>query len=211
MNIADIRKDYQLQSLSESDVHSNPIAQFAKWWDEAMNSNIDEVNAMSLATANKSGVPSVRIVLLKGFSEKGFSFFTNYESRKGREIVENPVVSLAFFWKELQRQVCVSGTIEKLTASESDEYFFSRPAGSRIGAWSSPQSSVISDRSILENNVQKYTEKFGENIPRPAHWGGFLVIPNKIEFWQGRSSRLHDRILYTKQTNQDWKIERLAP
>ncbi len=211
MNIADIRKDYQLQSLSESDVNTNPFDQFTKWWNEAVNSNIDEVNAMSLATATPTGIPSVRIVLLKGYSEEGFTFFTNYNSKKGRQLVDNPVASLAFFWKELQRQVCITGIVKKVSDAESDAYFNSRPVGSRIGAWSSPQSTVIADRSVLEANEKKYTEEFGNEVPRPSHWGGFIVVPNQIEFWQGRSSRLHDRIVYTKQTENNWKIERLAP
>ena len=208
--IADIRKDYKLQSLDETDVARNPTEQFTKWWNEAINSNIDEVNAMTLATVNKNGLPSARIVLLKGYDENGFVFFTNYLSDKGKELAHNPNAALVFFWKELERQVRIEGTVEKVSNEESDEYFASRPAGSRIGAWASHQSAVIEYRQVIEQNVKKYTEIFGDEIPRPDNWGGYRVKPVLMEFWQGRSSRLHDRIQYRKE-NEQWIMERLAP
>jgi pyridoxamine 5'-phosphate oxidase len=211
MSISSIRKDYQLQSLSESDVKQNPIEQFGKWWDEAVASEIDEVNAMTLATVNAEGRPSARIVLLKGFDEKGFVFYTNYESNKGEQLSVNPYASLVFFWKELERQVRIEGTCEKVSEQESDDYFHSRPIGSQLGACASPQSSIIESRSVIENNLEKLQDQYKDiKIPRPAHWGGFRVVPHAIEFWQGRSSRLHDRIKFLKE-NQSWKIVRLAP
>ena len=210
-SIADIRKDYSLHSFNESDVASNPIQQFTKWWNDALASEIVEVNAMTLATSSKNGKPSARIVLLKGFDERGFVFFTNYESNKGKALDENLQAALVFFWKEIERQVRVEGTIEKISASESDEYFFSRPEDSRIGAWASPQSKVIEGRNILEENVQRFSNEFKNSIPRPPYWGGYRVMPELIEFWQGRSNRLHDRIQYTKTGSGSWKVDRLAP
>ena len=210
-NIADIRKDYSLLSLDESNIAADPFQQFTRWWNEAVNSEIDEVNAMMLSTSTKDGKPSARIVLLKDFDESGFVFFTNYDSNKGKELAENPFAALTFFWKEIERQVRIEGTVEKVDASESDTYFFSRPEGSRIGAWASPQSNVIENRAVLEKNVARYTNEFQNSIPRPPHWGGYRVMPLKIEFWQGRSNRLHDRILYTKTVKGSWKADRLAP
>ena len=210
-SIADIRRDYKLQSLLESDVATNPIQQFTKWWQEAINSNIDEVNAMTLATSTIDGKPSARTVLLKDYDEQGFVFFTNYNSHKGKELNENPNAALVFFWKELERQIRIEGRVQKIETTKSDNYFNSRPISSRIGAWSSPQSEVIESREILEANEQNFIEKFGEVIPRPAHWGGYIIQPNVIEFWQGRSSRLHDRLQYTLMENGVWKMERLAP
>jgi len=211
MNIADIRKEYKLQSLHEADVESNAIAQFSKWWDEAIKSNIDEVNAMALATASPDGRPSVRIVLLKGFDERGFTFFTNYESNKGIALANNPKASVVFFWKELQRQIKIDGVTEKVSALESDTYFASRPEGSRIGAWASPQSKVIT-KDEIENKFSLSQKEFAEkNIPRPPFWGGYRIKPQLIEFWQGRPNRLHDRIVYSLEENDSWKIERLAP
>jgi pyridoxamine 5'-phosphate oxidase len=210
-SIASIRKDYKLKTLCEGEIDTSPIIQFGKWWEEAINSDIEEVNAMTLATATLQGKPSARIVLLKGYDELGFSFFTNYESHKGAELASNPQSSLVFFWKELERQVRIDGITEKLTPLESDTYFLSRPPGSRIGAWASPQSKVI-EQSQLENNVKKYEQEFTTNpIKRPEFWGGYRVKPQIIEFWQGRPSRLHDRIQYSLQENGQWKIERLAP
>ncbi len=208
--IATIRKDYILEALTEDDIAQDAIDQFARWWQEAVKSEIDEVNAMTLATAAKDGKPHARIVLLKDYDENGFVFFTNYSSHKGAEVEENPQAALLFFWKELERQVRIEGVIEKVSDKESDEYFHSRPVGSRIGAWASPQSSTIASRDVLEENVKKFTEAFTNEVPRPLHWGGYRVIPQTIEFWQGRSSRLHDRILYTR-TNLGWAISRLAP
>ncbi|HMG83220.1 MAG TPA: pyridoxamine 5'-phosphate oxidase [Ferruginibacter sp.] len=210
-SIADIRKDYKLKTLSELEIDANPILQFGKWWDEAINSHIDEVNAMTLATATLQGKPSARIVLLKGYDEQGFCFFTNYESHKGIELAANPQSSLVFFWKELERQVRIDGITQKVTLEESNTYFLSRPAGSRIGAWASPQSKVIEQKQ-LEENVKKYEKEFADNtISRPEFWGGYRVKPQLIEFWQGRPSRLHDRLQYSLQGNGQWKIERLAP
>lgn len=210
--IADIRIDYKRHSLSESDVQANPVRQFDQWWNEAISSQIDEVNAMTLATASSDGLPAARIVLLKGYDDAGFVFFTNYQSFKGQQLEENPRACLVFFWKELERQVRITGLIEKVSAEESDLYFSSRPESSRIGAWASPQSQVIEDRSILEKNEAELTKAFaGKPIPRPLHWGGYRVKPVNIEFWQGRPSRLHDRIQYSLGDNGHWIIERLAP
>ena len=211
-SIADIRRDYSLKTLNEDEVADSPFLQFADWWQQAIESEIDEVNAMTLATASLEAVPSARIVLLKGYDEKGFVFYTNYESAKGRELAENPKASLLFFWKELERQIRITGIVEKVSAAESDEYFLSRPTGSQIGAWASPQSHVIENRSWLEKQVKMLEEKFStEAVTRPSHWGGYRVKPVIIEFWQGRSSRLHDRLQYSLQENGSWKIERLAP
>lgn len=210
-SIADIRTDYRMKQLLEADAATDPYAQFGHWWLEAVESKIEEVNAMTLATANAEGYPSARIVLLKGYDRNGFVFFTNYNSQKGQDIAANPKACLLFFWKELERQVRIDGTIEKVSAKDSEDYFQSRPVGSRIGAWCSPQSSVIADRSILDNNVAHYSNQFNSGeVPRPEHWGGYIVKPTAIEFWQGRSSRLHDRLRYTKIAD-NWKIERLAP
>lgn len=209
--ISHIRKDYTLQTLSENEVALNPIEQFNKWWDEAVKSEIEELNAMTLATASAEGVPSARIVLLKEYNERGFVFFTNYESAKGQELTENPRATLLFFWKELERQVKITGMVEKITATESDEYYYSRPLGSRIGAWASPQSQIIENREWLEKRVEDLNKQNEEDIKRPSHWGGFRVKPVMIEFWQGRPSRLHDRIQYTLEDHGKWKIERLAP
>jgi pyridoxamine 5'-phosphate oxidase len=209
--IADIRQDYKMNALSEADVSANPIDQFTKWWDEAIASKIEEVNAMTLATVNKAGKPSARIVLLKGISEAGFEFFTNYESHKATDMAENNQVALVIFWKELERQIRIEGTVEKLSAEKSDAYFNSRPEGSRIGAWSSPQSKIIAEREILEIKVAETKKEFeNKTIERPTFWGGYIVNPVLIEFWQGRSSRLHDRLEYFLE-NDCWSIRRLAP
>jgi pyridoxamine 5'-phosphate oxidase len=211
MSIADIRKDYQLKSLAESEVSKSPFDQFSIWWEEAVQSAIVEVNAMALSTVSLEGRPSSRIVLLKGYNEEGFVFFTNYTSHKGNQIEHNQHVSLLFFWKELERQVRIEGIASKIAAEESDAYFNSRPVGSQLGAWASPQSQKIADRDILNQELEKVSAQFQEQeIPRPPHWGGYRVQPTSIEFWQGRSSRLHDRILY-EQVDQSWQISRLAP
>jgi len=212
MSIADIRKDYSKKMLQETDVNANAIEQFKIWWGEALESDIDEVNAMTLATATAQGKPSARIVLLKGFDENGFIFFTNYHSHKAIQMEENPFVSLVFFWKELERQVRIEGTIRKIPADDSDVYFHSRPVESRVGAWASPQSKVIASRKVIEENVIELQKSFaGKEIDRPPHWGGYIVNPLLIEFWQGRSSRLHDRLQYTLTEEGQWMIERLAP
>ncbi|MGB8194497.1 MAG: pyridoxamine 5'-phosphate oxidase [Chitinophagaceae bacterium] len=211
-SIADIRRDYKLQSLSENDVAADPMQQFAAWWNDALESEIVEPNAMTLATASSDGLPSARIVLLKGYDERGFVFFTNYNSFKGVQLDENPRACLVFFWKEVERQVRIMGLIEKVTAEESDEYFNSRPEGSRIGAMVSPQSQVIESRQWLEQHFAETSQQLsGKSIERPAHWGGYCVKPAIIEFWQGRSSRLHDRLQYSLTDEGSWKIERLAP
>jgi pyridoxamine 5'-phosphate oxidase len=211
-NIADIRKEYKLRTLSEKDVYPDPFRQFDKWWQEAIRSNLEEVNAMTLATASADGTPDARIVLLKGFDESGFTFFTNYNSAKGIQLLENPRACLVFFWAPLERQVRITGLVTPATSKASDDYFNSRPEGSRIGAWASPQSEVIESREWLEANNEKLTgELKGDSLQRPPNWGGYVVKPTRIEFWQGRPSRLHDRILYTLLGNGGWKIERLAP
>lgn len=210
-SIADIRKTYQKQSLSEADVDANPLSQFEKWWLEATSSHVDEVNAMVLATSDKNGRPSARTVLLKGISDEGFIFFTNYNSRKAAEIHENPRAALVFFWKELERQVRIEGIIKKVSEADSEAYFRSRPPESQIGAWVSPQSSVIPSRSFLEDEQHRFEEKFSDgDIPKPPFWGGYVVIPESVEFWQGRPGRLHDRLLYTRKETE-WMIGRLAP
>jgi pyridoxamine 5'-phosphate oxidase len=197
--------------LEEANTAEHPMTQFEHWWEDAISSNIDEVNAFVLSTINLEGAPSARVLLLKGFTPEGFVFFTNYASNKGKEIEKHPVVSMNFFWKELERQVRITGTIKKVSTEESEQYFHSRPVGSQIGAWSSPQSQVIADRSVIEKLVVANTEKYKDGIvPLPPHWGGYIVHPTNIEFWQGRSSRLHDRIRYRLE-NTNWVKERLAP
>ncbi len=208
--IASIRKDYTLKSLLETDVDANPFNQFKTWWQEAIASDIDEVNAMTLATIKQNLQPAARTVLLKDLSDIGFTFFTNYNSAKGEQLFHYPQAALVFFWKELQRQVRVEGIVEKVSAAISDEYFNTRPIGSKLGAWASPQSQVIANRDILVENETAFKAQFGDDIKRPEHWGGYILKPTYIEFWQGRSSRLHDRICYTLENNV-WKIERLAP
>jgi len=210
-DIASIRRDYQLATLDESSTSAHPMSQFEHWWEEAIASNIDEVNAFVLSTIDANRAPASRVVLLKGYTPEGFIFFTNYESNKGIEMEAHPVVAINFFWKELERQVRITGSVQKIASSESEAYFHSRPVSSQIGAWSSPQSQVIPNRAFLENLVASNTEKYTSGIvPLPPHWGGYIVHPTQMEFWQGRSSRLHDRIRYTL-SNNEWIKERLAP
>jgi len=201
-----------MNRLSRDNAEENAMQQFEQWWNDAVKSEIEEVNAMTLATASSDGLPSARIVLLKGISPAGFQFFTNYDSFKGKQLMENPRACLVFFWKELQRQVRITGLVEKLSREKSDDYFNSRPEGSRIGALASPQSEVIESSEWLHQRAKKLSAKYaGHSIPRPAHWGGYLVRPVTIEFWQGRPDRLHDRLLYSLQENGEWSIEILAP
>jgi len=208
--IANIRSDYSQNGLHESELDANPLNQFNKWFDEVLKSGLSESNAMLLSTVD-NGRPTGRIVLLKGVDETGFSFYTNYESKKGQEIEANPQVALTFFWKELERQVRIEGKIEKTSEKDSDDYFAIRPRGSQIGAWVSHQSEVIENREFLEQKQKSFEQKFeGIDIPRPPHWGGYRVIPDYIEFWQGRPSRLHDRLAYVLKDGV-WVTERLSP
>jgi pyridoxamine 5'-phosphate oxidase len=209
--IADLRQEYARESLDEHNVALDPIAQFSRWFQEAMGSACAEPNAMTLATAEQDGRPSARIVLLKGFDARGFVFFTNYRSRKGRELALNPQGALLFHWIELERQVRIEGEVEMVAREESDEYYASRPLGSRLGAWASPQSEVIARREELQSRLSEVSAKFGDNPPRPEHWGGYRLAPDVVEFWQGRPNRLHDRVRYIRESATVWKIERLAP
>lgn len=210
--IADLRKDYTLQGLSVSDINPNPFIQFKQWFDQALTAQLPEPNAMTVATVTPDGKPRARMVLLKGFDERGFVFYTNYNSHKGQELAQNPQASLVFWWAELERQVRICGRTEKASESESDEYFYSRPLNSRLGAWASNQSEVIESREVLEQRMQELQIQYqNQDVKRPPHWGGLRVIPTEIEFWQGRSNRLHDRLLYTRLDDGSWKIVRLSP
>jgi pyridoxamine 5'-phosphate oxidase len=212
VTISERRKDYTLLNLREDEVDPDAIRQFERWFDESTKAGIPEPDAMTLATATPDGRPSARIVLLRGIDDRGFGFFTNYDSRKGRELDANPFAALVFFWHELERQVRVEGSVERMSTAESDVYFQSRPASSRLGAWASPQSQVIAGREVLERQCWELTCRFpGGAIPRPDNWGGFRLVPETIEFWQGRPSRLHDRLRYTRRGQSEWLVERLAP
>lgn len=211
-HIAAIRTDYRQAVLDEEMAGDDPLSLFSKWFAEAEKAEVYEVNAMTVATVDADCRPHARIVLLKGLDEHGFSFFTNYNSAKGQQLLANPHITAVFFWKELERQVRIEGTIRKLTDAENDTYFNSRPAGSKIGAWASPQSQLIGDRKLLDENVQQFTEQFKDGpIPRPEHWGGYYIEPGYIEFWQGRSSRLHDRIVFELGVEKVWVKYRIAP
>src|ERR1035437_3871400 len=234
MAIADIRREYSTGGLNRQDLVANPLVQFNQWfgqaaaqtggsrlrkigialfklWHAMLGHAPADVNAMVLATVDKNGLPSARTVLLKDVDERGFIFFTNYDSRKGHELAENPNAALTFFWPDLERQICVAGTVTKLLVAESEAYFKSRPRGSRLAAWASNQSEIVSDRAALEAKWRELEKKFPNDVPLPPNWGGFILTPERIEFWQGRPSRLHDRFSYTRQADDAWKIERLAP
>jgi pyridoxamine 5'-phosphate oxidase len=234
MNISDIRRDYSQGDLGRDDLDADPIAQFQNWFARAAGENSGsywprigialyklwhailghtppDPNAMVLATVDKNGVPSTRTVLLKGVDREGFTFFTNYDSRKGRELLENPGAALTFYWPELERQVCIAGRVDKIPQVDSEKYFRSRPRGSQLAAWASNQSDIVAGRAALEARWSEMEKKFPGDVPLPPNWGGFILKPERIEFWQGRSSRLHDRFQYTKQSDGSWKLDRRAP
>ena len=210
MNLADLRQEYTQRSLDEASVDADPIRQFTAWMEEALRAQLPEPTAAHLATADARGMPSGRIILLKGVDPRGFVFFTNYASRKGRDLAANPNAALTLLWKELERQVRIEGTVEKVAAPECDAYYTSRPLGARVGAWASPQSEAIENREWLEKRWEALGREHGDNPPRPPHWGGYRVVPSHFEFWQGRASRLHDRIAYDLEKGA-WRIRRLAP
>jgi pyridoxamine 5'-phosphate oxidase len=211
--MTDARKEYEQATLQEADVARDPLRQFTLWYEAAVAAKVPEPEAMTLSTATPEGRPSARIVLLRGYDDRGFCFFSNYNSHKGRELAANPYAALTFHWVEQERQVRIEGRVEKTSAAESDAYFFSRPSRSRIGAWSSPQSDVIPNRETLDELFKRFKEQYPDEsaIPRPEHWGGYRLIPTRIEFWQGRPSRLHDRLQFSRDGEADWKLQRLAP
>ena len=212
MDIYELREEYKKGALERENLDANPFAQFGKWFDEALKSKLEEPNAMTVATVNADGVPNIRVVLLKSWDERGFVFFTNYESAKARDIAENQNIAANFLWLGLERQLKILGRAEKISALESLKYFVSRPSDSRLGAWVSHQSKVITSRSLLEAKFDEMKRKFSNgDIPLPSFWGGYRIVPNTFEFWQGRSSRLHDRFQYSKNAAASWAIERLAP
>ncbi len=211
LDLTTLRQDYLNAELSESDVNPNPLVQFASWFKQAQDAQVPEPNAMTLATVDAHNQPSARIVLIKEARQDGFVWFTNYNSRKGHDLQEQPKASLLFFWQQLERQVRVEGIVSRVDDAESDAYYHSRPTNSKLGAWSSPQSEVIADRSVIETDMQRYTAEFGNQPPRPPHWGGYILKPTYFEFWQGRASRLHDRIAYQLSEDGNWQIVRLAP
>lgn len=209
-NLADLRRDFASHELLESTIAADPFDQFKSWFDEALTSDVIDVNAMTVATVGADGRPSIRVVLLKEYDENGFVFYTNYGSKKGTDLTGNPNTVFHFFWPQLDRQIAIYGSVEKTSREESAEYFNSRPVDSRIGAWSSAQSSVIASREELEGRFAEYKEKFGDEVPLPDFWGGFRLKPIRFEFWQGRQNRLHDRIVYTRSAD-DWTTSRLSP
>lgn len=235
MAIADIRREYTLAGLRRKDMDADPILQFKKWFEQASGARTSgrvlkffvnlykslllvtgaepmDVNAMTLATVDKEGRPSARVVLLKGVDDRGFIFYTNYNSRKGQELAGNPQAAVVFYWADLERQVCIAGQVQQLPPAESETYFNSRPRGSRIAAWASDQSQVVRDRAELEAKWQRLETQYpGQQVPKPPHWGGYVLVPRRIEFWQGRPNRLHDRFRYTRQPDSQWQIERLSP
>jgi len=212
MSIADIRREYARARLDEAHVSPDPVVEFDRWFTQAREAKVSEPNAMTLATATREGAPSARIVLLKGYDERGFVFFTDYRSRKGTELEQNPQASLVFFWPELERQVRIIGTVERTSAQESEAYFRTRPRGSRLGAWVSHQSRVIPSRAQLESGLRQVKERFPtDDVPLPPYWGGYRLRPQEVEFWQGREDRLHDRIRYLQKKGGGWQLERLSP
>src|SRR5438876_1632998 len=210
MNIADLRQEYMRAGLSEADAERDPLRQFERWFDDALRARLPLPNAMTLATVGADGAPSARVVLLKGLEGGGFVFYTNYNSRKARELEARGAACLVFLWSPLERQVRIDGTIERVAAADSDAYYASRPLGARLSAWASPQSELVASRNILEKAMEEARRRYGDAPPRPPHWGGYRVLPTEIEFWQGRADRLHDRLLYRRAATA-WTVERLAP